>query len=87
MHMLDHRAPTNGEIKPVSTHQSQCSDYIYRGCDLHPVTMETSPAASMQSGCFCGWLIFKGRGYGAGTVKARAPSLRAAEWQNSFRSI
>lgn len=42
--MLDHRAPTNGEIKPVSTHQSQCSDCIYRGCDLHSVTMETSRA-------------------------------------------
>lgn len=85
--MLDHRAPTNGEIKPVSTQQSQCSDYIYRGCDLHPVTMETSSAADVQSGCFCGWLIFKGRGYGAVILKARAPSLRAAEWQNSFPSL
>lgn len=65
MYMLDHRAPTNGEIKAVSTQQSQCSDYIYRGCDLHPVTMETSPAADVQPGCFCGWLIFKGRGDGA----------------------
>lgn len=87
MYMLDHRAPTNGEIKAVSTQQSQCSDYIYRGCDLHPVTMETSSAADVQPGCFCGWLIFKGRGYSAVISKARAPSLQAAEWQNSFRSL